>query len=177
MATELTQERLKEILDYDPETGVFMWKVPGPKRRLDRPAGCYNVLKACHEIRVDYRLWKAHRLAFLWMTGSVPQYVDHIDGDARNNAWANIRPATLSQNAWNITAARKNNTSGVKGVSLHKPTGKWSAEIWVNSKKRVLGLHETIEGAAQARAAAEAHHHGEYARKASYAFIIGTLHV
>jgi hypothetical protein len=165
MATELTQEEARRLLHYDPERGEFWWKVRAPGRQLDRPAGCYNKLRNTHEIRINYRLYKAHRLAFLWMTGDMPALVDHRDCNPRNNAWKNLRPATPSENSRNAKRS-KNNTSGIKGVWWHSQIRAWCAEIWVDSKKRSLGCWLRKEDAAYAYASAAKELHGEFARTA-----------
>lgn len=160
---DLTQEEARRLLDYNPQTGEFAWRVNGPNRRIGRIAGCYNGLRNTHEIRVNRRLYKAHRLAFLWMTGGVPAIVDHKDANPRNNAWSNLRPATPAENSRNAKRG-KNNTSGFKGVSYHRQIDRWCSEIWVNSKKQFLGTFDTREEAAVAYARAAQELHGEFAR-------------
>jgi hypothetical protein len=92
------------------------------------------------------------------------QFVDHIDGNGLNNRRCNLRFATKAQNGAN-SGVRVNNTSGFKGVSLHRKTGKWRGRIWVHGKCLDLGLHPTKETAAEAYAKASAMHNGEFARR------------
>ena len=91
--------------------------------------------------------------------------VDHRDGDGLNNRRANLRHATAAQNQRN-QRIRPNNTSGLKGASYHKATGKWSAQIRANGKPVYLGLFETPEAAHAAYAKASAELHGEFGRLA-----------
>lgn len=99
----------------------------------------------------------AHRLAFLYMTGSWPvNRVDHKDCNPLNNAFINLRQATASQNAAN-RGVDKRNTSGYKGVSFYKPLGRWVAHIRHNYRLKSLGYFDTKEEAAEAyKKAAEA---------------------
>lgn len=93
--------------------------------------------------------------------------VDHIDGNKSNNRIDNLRPASVSQNAWN-SKKRVNNTSGYKGVSFNAPGRErpWMASIGVNGKRKTIGRYETAEEAHQAYCAAAQALHGEFARAA-----------
>lgn len=88
--------------------------------------------------------------------------IDHIDGDKLNNQKSNLRYCTLSQNQAN-RVLNKNNTSGYKGVTLHE-TGKWSARVNINKKRRQLGLFETPKDAALAYNKAMKEHFGDFAK-------------
>jgi hypothetical protein len=88
---------------------------------------------------------------------------DHIDGDGLNNRRANLRHATKAQNACNRRLA-SNSTSGAKGVSLHKATGRWAAYIYANRQRKHLGLFDTLDEAATAYANASAETHGGFGR-------------
>lgn len=104
---------------------------------------------------------KGHRIVFMLHHGFLPKMIDHIDGNKTNNRIENLRACSYSQNQYNKTAS-KNNTSGVKGVSFHKATGKFQAAIKLSGKQRHLGLFDTIESATIARIAAANQHHGEF---------------
>jgi hypothetical protein len=162
----LTQARLKELLHYDPETGAFTWKAyPNPqhpgKTKLGGKAGSLNS-RGYHRIHICGKSHYAHRLAWLYMTGKWPtSQVDHRDLDTANNAWANLREATPSQNAMNRRAS-STNTTGTKGVS---PQGnRWMAMLYLGGKPRYLGLHTSIELAAAATQIARKELHGDFAR-------------
>lgn len=154
----VTQERLKELLEYDPGTGVFTWRVDRGSAKTNSVAGCgdgYGYLR----IRVDGRAYKAHRLAWLYVHGEFPpDQLDHVNRVRTDNRISNLRPATHAENKQNYSK-RRNNTSGVTGVYWHKRSGKWRTEIMLNRRIFCLGYYNTIEEAAAARAAAKAKLH------------------
>lgn len=162
---ELTQDRLKQLLHYEPETGIFTWRVERPRGRIGKPAGTIKRDGYVH-IGVDYNRYFAHRLAFLYMTGEMPepkQHVDHINSNTVDNRWANLRLATSSQNQMNVLMW-SSNTSGYKGVSWHKGEGRWRACIRVKGKRKYLGYFDTAEQGYAAYCEAAKLHHGEFAR-------------
>lgn len=145
--TGLTVQRLKELLRYDPETGVFYrLKGTGKGAHVGAVAGSktkfgYIVISA------DRHPYMAHRLAWLYTTGDWPAgLLDHKDGDRSNNAFSNLREATKSQNAANAKR-HSDNSSGIKGVSLHKASGRWRATIGFNGRQFGLGYFVTKEEA------------------------------
>ena len=146
---KLTAERLRHLLDYDPVSGVFTWKNPPHARfKVGQVTGTVNTFGYV-VIVVDGKARKAHRLAWLYMTGEFPpNQMDHINRIKTDNRWENLRPATRQQNSMNCT--RNNNTSGKKGVSWDKQNGKWQARIRVNGKLHHLGFYHDIEDAAVA---------------------------
>ena len=155
-----TQVRLKQLLSYDPDSGVFHWLVRKGRAVAGQVAGATNS-HGYRQIRVDGVIYGAHRLAFIFMTGGLPPaQVDHIDGDKANNRWANLRPATPEQNMRNFDG-RKDNRSGFKGVGFS--AGKWRARIKANGVRHNLGRFDTPEEAAAAYNAAAKRLHGEYA--------------
>jgi hypothetical protein len=112
MRETLTAERLRELLEYDPLTGVFCWKVSRGKARVGSEAGTLNSA-SYQQIGIDRRLYLTERLAWFWMTAEWPKgLVDHRDRDTLNNRWDNLRLSTHSQNAANSKAR-----SGLKGVT------------------------------------------------------------
>ena len=96
----ISQERLKEIIHYDPDTGECRWlhnkrgRRPGKFGHFDG----YGYKQAC----IDYIKYRVHRIAFVYMTGSCPDEVDHIDGNVSNNSWRNLRAVTHKQNGKNM---------------------------------------------------------------------------
>lgn len=145
--SDLTQERLKELLGYSPETGEF-------KNRDGKVVGS---AKGHRYVRVylDGAMHYAHRLAWLYMTGSFPESgIDHRDGDRSNNAWSNLREATQAQNLQNIRESR-GKTSSKLGVSWHKAAGAWRAAIVKAGKQIHLGLFGTEDEAHLAYLAAK----------------------
>lgn len=165
----LTANRLREVLNYDPETGVFTTLIGRKGHAAGAVAGTQ---KQCTEtlaytiIGIDRRLYRAHRLAWLYMTGEWPEdVIDHVNGDGTDNRWANIRPATKSQNQFNRRMSR-NNTTGNTGVYRRSDGKAWVAEIWANDRKQSLGSFQTYDEAVAARAAAQLKLHGAFARAA-----------
>ncbi len=163
----LTSARLKELLHYDPDTGVFTWlptvrhcykgKVAGTILKLK------NTLTSYIHIKVDGRLYLAHRLAFLYVHGRFPDGpLDHRGCDGLDNRIDNLRECSHGQNIQNI-GCRKDNTSGVKGVALHGKSGKWVAYVNHCSKRYYLGLFKTIAEAEEVVRAKRSQLHGEYA--------------
>lgn len=157
----LDAETLRKLLKYDASTGVFTWLLPNTPARPGDAAGSQNGLGyIC--IGVAQTLHRAHRLAWLYMTGEWPKHeVDHIDGDPTNNSWANLRAATHAQNTRN-TKLRSTNTSGFKGVYALK--GKFCARVMINGKSTYLGIFDTVEAANAIACATREEHHGEFAR-------------
>ena len=137
----LTQDRLKELLNYNPETGVFT-KKSGKIAGTVRPDGY-------QKITIDWKQYYSHRLAWLYMTGELSKDVDHIDRNPSNNRFNNLRSVTKSQNQHN-RVKQCNNTSGYKGVIYFKRTGRWRANIWVNDANHYLGYFDTPEEASAA---------------------------
>jgi hypothetical protein len=160
---DLSQERLRALLHYDPETGRFTWIAPSGRRvKAGSIAGC----KTCGyiAIRIDGRRYMAHRLAWLYQTGQWPTcVVDHKNGERHDNRWSNLREATPSQNRANMRKLDRN-TSGHKGVTRHR--AKWAAQIHVGGKHFHLGVYVSAAEAAEAYNAAAKQFFGEFARAA-----------
>jgi hypothetical protein len=154
----LPHERVIELMDYDPHTGVLMWR----KRR--RVVRC--VTHGYLVVRLDGRLYRAHRVIWLIMTGKWPtRQIDHRDMDRANNRWENLREATNGQNQAN-RRAYANSRSGVKGVSWDKEKEKWRASIGVGGKVILIGRYDTIAEAKMAYDAAAIKYFGSFARAA-----------
>ena len=147
----ITAARLREVLDYDPHTGWFTWRVMiGQRCRVDARAGTIRKDRRIRRsINIDGRYYAEQNLAWLWMTGEWPTHeVDHRDTDATNNSWENLRPSTRAQNNQNCRR-RSDNTTGVKGVHVHE-NGRYYARIQVNGKRLFVGSFGTPEEAAAA---------------------------
>ncbi|WP_217901293.1 HNH endonuclease signature motif containing protein [Rhodoferax sp. TH121] len=149
MKTELTAERLRELLHYDPETGVFTWAKArkGQKAPAGSVAG-YLEKDGHWGICVVGRHYRAHRLAWLYVHGSWPaNEIDHRNGIKTDNRITNLRDATRTVNAENLRQAKSNNSCGLLGVYLHKSSGLWHARIKVGGKVTSLKYHGTKEAA------------------------------
>lgn len=159
----LTQERLKHLLHYDPETGVFRWReTMGPKAISGSIAGCQNNTGR-RTIGVDRGLYLEHRLAWLYMTGEWPEGdLDHENRNPADNRWVNLRPATQQENCFN-QGLRKDNKSGVKGVWWDIRQCQWIAVVKHSGEKRHLGYFDDIDAAKQFIELFRNMFHGEFA--------------
>jgi hypothetical protein len=161
----LTTERLREVLAYNPETGILTWikkTSPSVRIQIGNVAGSPNV-RGYPQISIDGVLYGAHRLAFLFMLGRWPvDQVDHINLIRDDNRWRNLREATRAENRRNIRTLR-NNTSGFKGVSKQTHGG-WQARITIDGHLKHLGTFVSPEEAHTAYYRAATKHFGKFAR-------------
>lgn len=160
----LAQSLLTEVLNYDPETGVFTRKIArSNNHKAGDVAGYVSKKDGYRHIWVGERTYSAARLAWLYMTGEWPQHtVDHIDLNRTNDCWSNLRAATQAQNVAN-RGKPKSNKTGFKGVSRLK-NGRFYACIKFKGKCRNLGNYATAEEASEAYAKAITSVYGEFAR-------------
>lgn len=166
----LTVERLRELLRYDPSTGVFTWnKSVAQKIKIGDRAGRVTTGGrggTYLRIKIASREHYAHRLAWLYVHGEWPpvgMQIDHINGDSLDNRIANLRPATSSQNQANRRTQRQN-TSGIKGVGWSKVDRKWRVRVTTNGWDRYVGVYDRIEDAAAAYSVAAQKYFGEFAK-------------
>ena len=161
MSERLSAKRLRELLHYNAETGLFHWAVKrNGSKGIDSPAGSPNQ-KGHINIGIDGVRYRAHRLAWLYVYGRWPEKeLDHINRVKADNRIANLREVSRSQNVQN-TLLRANNKSGQKGVCWKKEKGVWGASIAVNGKQYHLGYYLSVEAASAAykKAAARFHTH------------------
>ena len=158
----LTQARLHELLEYDPDTGEFRW-LQRPNRRIKKGALAGSIVKRSgyKRIAIDHRTYMAHQLAWFYMTGEwCRPMIDHRDGNRANNCWSNLRSATRSEN--NANSVPSGNISGFKGVS--SIGGRWHARISKNGRRHALGTYATPQEAHAAYVAAARELFGEFAR-------------
>lgn len=155
----ITQERLKECLRYEPDTGFFFWiKKTGKKVVIGKRAG--TPTEGYFVIGIDGKTYKLHRLAFLYVHGRLPKFVDHKDRDSTNNKINNLREATHSENMIN-RRAQINTTTGKCGVS--PVNGRWRVRIKKDRKTITVGTFDSVEEAIAARVRVERQLFGEYA--------------
>ncbi len=146
--TDLTAERLREILHYDPDTGFFTWLV-GNRARKGSRAGCVGGI-GYRVLRLPPHTYLEHRLIFLWMDGKHPDLcIDHINGIRHDNRWANLRHAARKLNNQNIHKAQANNKSGFLGVHWCERRKVFVAQIQAGKQRRI-GDYSTAEEAHQA---------------------------
>jgi len=152
----LTVEDLHKIINYCPNTGKF---TRNPKcKKVARKLTAKGYLR----FRVNGKMYMAHRLAWLYMTGEFPVLqIDHINRLRSDNRWCNLREATNSENQFN-SFIRLDNTSGCKGVSFDYNTGKWRAYMQNNKKWSHIGLFKSKDEAIIAVQEAMKKHRGEF---------------
>ena len=158
-------QRIRELLNYCPTTGLFTWKVRRGGLKAGSRAG-YRNSEGYLRISIDGVRHFAHRLAYAIYHSVMPPrgvQVDHIDGDRANNRIENLRLATHAENCWNRQNLGKLNSSGSTGVSWCIRTQKWRAQIVVNVRYIHLGYFTNKQDAIAARRIAEAEHFGEFA--------------
>ncbi len=159
----LTAERLRELLHYDPTTGIFTWLVkPSGNVKAGDRAGSPND-RGYLGIGISNHLYISHRLVWLYVYRRWPtNHIDHINGNKIDNRLVNLREATNHQNQANA-AIRKDNKSGLKGVWWHSRDKCWCSKIRINGKSRHLGYFDTAEEAHAVYRSAAIEAFGEFA--------------
>lgn len=155
MPQSLATGNLRAALDYDPATGVFIWKINRANKKIGDIAGNVGP-NGYRTIMVDYRSYYAHHLAIAFRDGCFPpkgSHVDHLNGDRADNRIANLRITTPSGNLLNRQRLNRNNTTGVTGVVRDRDRGGFKAQIMINRKNHIIGRYNTLD---EARAAVEA---------------------
>ncbi len=150
---KLTAKRLREVLHYNPEAGDFTWIVDKYRKRAGDAAGGSSRSNGYVIICIDRQRFQAHRLAWLYVYGEFPTNdIDHINSVRDDNRIANLRTATLSDNAQNLKKAKKQNKCGLLGVTgpIKGATGdRWYAQITKDRKHYFLGSYLTPQEAHQ----------------------------
>lgn len=147
--TNLTAERLRECLHYDPQTGVFKWRMRIGRGRIGKIAG---ITTARRYIRIGVLgcEYMAHRLAWLYVHGAWPHAeIDHIDGDPANNALANLREASRPENLQNLKKANPRNKTGLIGAH-RRSNGRYRSHLQSGGRIICLGSFATAEEAHKA---------------------------
>ena len=157
----MNQETLKQLLTYNLETGSFTWNLY--KRCVKKGSVAGSTAGSYLKIGINYKSYLAHRLAWLYVHGYIPDCIDHINGNKLDNRIKNLREATNEQNSKNSKKSSRN-TSGVKGVSFDKQHNRWRAELFSNGKRVFFKYFKTLEDAAISIKEIRKLHHGEFAR-------------
>lgn len=141
---------LRQLLDYDPETGLFTWRSGRRRGWIGKRAGTLHSLGYIR-ILIAGQAWLAHRLAWLHVYGQWPQFeIDHINGKRSDNRIANLRDVTHAVNALNRQGPTVRNKSGFRGVYWKARERKWIAKIGINGSRKELGRFDDAQSAAQA---------------------------
>lgn len=174
-------EYLRQVLEYNPETGIFIWKNRSVDMFIDGKQSAHQSCSSWNAkyanriasgyqskgyvyIGINSRNFLAHRVAWKFYYGDEPpRYIDHIDGNKKNNAIKNLREATQSQNNAN-SKKFKNNTSGYKGIIWDKSRNKWQVKVQFEGKTIHFGRFNDLESAIKIHKDAFSKLYGEYAR-------------
>lgn len=152
MKTLPTHQRLRELFDYDEETGVLTWIKSATARHnvnIGKRAGRLHS-NGYRRLQIDHVVFLEHRIVWAWMKDETPPAsIDHINRNRADNRWLNLRAATLQQQSWNALA-KASNACGIRGVYFAKDKNKWVAEIRLNGRAVRLGHFPTKEEAAAA---------------------------
>lgn len=139
----ISQEELKQLICYDPDTGFFIWKKTNKRAGYTRSDGYVA-------ISVKSKIYRAHRLVWLYVYGKFPDdVIDHINRIRNDNRLCNLRECTNQQNQWN-RSIHTNNKSGYPGVHWHKKNKKFNARIRINNKRIHLGSFDCPKQAYEA---------------------------
>lgn len=159
----LTLERLKEIIDYNPESGIFIAKIRRSHCQKGDVVGC-NYGDGYMRTAIDGRDYLLHRLAWFYVYGQMPKMIDHINGDRGDNRIENLRIADYHINARN--SCRKTNSSArFKGISWHKVSKKWQVQIRCGGELIPLGYFDDDTEAAFNYDLASLKYHREYGKR------------
>lgn len=156
--TELTAEKLRELLSYEPETGALSWRVAISSRRAVGSAAGYLESTGYRRIVISGKRYRANRLIWLYVYGVWPTHViDHLNRRRDDNRLCNLRdvPATLNQRN---RCRSRNNTSGIAGVHWSAKSRRWTAQARVDGHAHHLGMFDEQSDAAKAVAAFRAQH-------------------
>lgn len=154
------QEELQRMFRYDPETGIIYKKWP---TKGEKSTGCPNS-EGYLLISVNSHNYSAHRLIWMYLYNRWPhETIDHINGIRSDNRLCNLRECTRQENLFNMSRSRKN-TSGFKGVSLIRSSGKWRSVIKCKGKMTYIGDFEQKEDAAMAYNAKATELFGRFAK-------------
>lgn len=142
----LTAERLREVLHYNPDTGVFTWVRP-PLRGHVKPGmvAASRVSNGYLRVKIDTQPYLLHRLAWFWVHGEWPVIIDHLNGKPDDNRIANLRNVDHRINMQNKHIAASNSTTGLLGAGAH--AGGWRATIRFEGRNIHLGRFKSAEEA------------------------------
>jgi len=152
----MTKKLVKEVFSYDVASGILSWRYNKKHResKAGDEVGCSDD-KGYRVVHYEGKIYKVHRLIYLYVYGYMPEIVDHKNRVKNDNTISNLREVTSSQNSCNRSLSSRN-TSGVTGVSLNpRKSGEWVARISVDGKRKHLGYYDEFDDAVKARLNAE----------------------
>lgn len=159
MISDITQEQLKNMFDYDDEKGILIRKRDKYGREYNQPCGNKPTQHGYGALKINGRSYRVHRLIWLFHYGEFPsEFIDHIDGNKMNNRIDNLRTVSNQINNHN-NKIRTDNTSGYPNVYWHKGTRKYQVRITVDGKENFIGLYATFSDAILAAMLAKIEHH------------------
>jgi hypothetical protein len=138
---ELTTNYIKELFDYD--DGNLIWRINKGRSKKGTVAGSKDS-KGYFQIKLNQKVYRLHRIVWLWHGKELPEQIDHIDRNPLNNRIENLREATALTNQWNTKKSDN-------GVSWHQTSKKWRARIKINKKEVYLGVYADYNEAKQVR--------------------------
>lgn len=155
--TDITARHLRELLRYNPHTGIFTWRVSTSNRvHVGDIAGTKSKTDGYIYIGVRGQRYPAHRLAWFYVHGVWPlRFIDHKNGTRDNNRLRNLRPVTDAENGQNRRGARKDSKSGILGVCWCAHRKRWIAQLVLDGKNVHYSCHTALTAACAARLAAE----------------------
>jgi hypothetical protein len=159
--TMITQSKLKELLNYDQDTGIFTWK-----KRTSNRIKVGNIAGNTHncgyiEMCIEGKRCLAHRLAWLYIYGYLPKLIDHINGDRQDNKISNLREATYQTNIYN-SKIRSDNKSGVRCVSWNNKRNSWEVRIKIDGKLKHYGDYKDLNDAKKVADRIRSENHKEF---------------
>jgi hypothetical protein len=160
----ITQAELKELLNYDVDTGIFTWKIKYCRKvKVGSVVGSPDK-DGYIRVRINGKDYKCHRLAWMYVYNNFPVgKLDHINGIKNDNRICNLRLANNEQNAFNAKL-RTDNTSGFKNVCWNRTFKKWQVSLSINKKQTTIGYFDDIELADLVATEARNKHHKEFVR-------------
>ena len=158
----ITVDRLKELFNYCPESGLFTRiKRTGTAFSAGQIAGSVND-KGYLCIKIDGKSYKAHKLAIMYVTGEYPKEVDHRNGVRSDNSYKNLRTATSEQNSYN-RKIRSDSVTGCRNV-IKQTNGRYNVKVQVKGVRISFGSYEDIELADLVARSAREKYHGDFCR-------------
>ena len=158
----ITHKELTSILHYDPDSGIFTWKYTRCNRAIKGSTAGTLTPDGYISISINNQIYRAHRLAWLYCFEEWPiHFIDHINGNRKDNRLDNLREATAEENSYN-TKPHIDSSTGVKGVYFNKLNNNYRAQIRHKGKTISLGSFKTVEEASKVYINKDIELHGEF---------------